>query len=463
MSLKKLTKMLCSDRRGNFAVVGSVAMIPLIGAAGLAMDFTNMSRSGAALQNAGDAAVLFAARYFEVHNKLPTKSDVSKFVEANYSGAIESLKFYVKDDEIFVEARSAFQPVIMNMFSKDELAVTTMSAAPLPKDVDLEIVLSLDTTFSMSADDKIGSLKVAASNFINTMFDKANHRSRVSIGLVPFAQYVNVGLGNRNQVWMSVPADQTINNGTTCNMRQDVLSKKNCRWEKRTKDGIPHDVEVCDYEYGKPYEVCGESTTTVKWNGCVGSRKFPTNLRDKSQKFDKVEQKFPGVMNEYCQSPVAPLTTDRGSLIAQVNSFYASGETYVADGVMWGLRVLSPHAPFTEGKKPHQVKGELRKIMVLMTDGENQRSPEVPTRPNHWNPDRAKAKDWTKQACKQAKKVGVEVFTITFGNAVPAASKKIMRKCATSTDHYFNASDSDHLNEAFAKIAATLTRVRLTH
>ena len=81
-----------------------------------------------------------------------------------------------------------------------------------------------------------------------------------------------------------------------------------------------------------------------------------------------------------------------------------------------------------------------------------------------FNPDeKGKAKDWTKQACQQAQKAGVELFTISFGNTVPAGSKKLMQKCASSSEHYFNASDSDKLNEVFAKIAATLTRVRLTH
>lgn len=463
MPVMDAVKKFLLNKAGNFALVGSAAIIPLVGAAGFAIDYTNMNRSASELQNANDAAALFAARYYEVNNKLPGQNTVNEFLQANYSGVVKDLKFYIKNDEIFVEAQSAFKPVIMNILTDDELKVDALSAAPLPKDVDLEIVLALDTTYSMTAEDKIGGLKVAATNFVNTMLDKASSRSRVTMGLVPFAQYVNVGLENRDKIWMDVPADQTINNGNVCSMKQDVLSKKNCRWEKRTRDGIPYDVEVCDYEYGEPYEVCGESTTTVKWNGCVGSRKFPTNLRDGQEDYDKTVEKFPGLMNEYCQSPVAPLTTDRGKLISQIKGLYATGETYVADGVMWGLRVLSPHAPFTEGKKPHEVRGELRKIMVLMTDGENQRSPELPKRPNHWARDKTKAKDWTKQACQQAKKAGVELFAITFGNSVPADSKKIMQKCATSSEHYFNASDSEKLDEVFSKIAGQLTRVRLTH
>ena len=333
------------------------------------------------MQNASDAAVLFAARYYEVNNKLPTEALVKDFFKANHTGSVDDLNFYVKNDEIFVEVKSQFNSAFMQVLSDKDPSIHAVSAAPLPKDVDLEIVLSLDTTFSMTADDKIGGLRIAASNFVNTLFDKANKRSRVKMALVPFAQYVNVGMGNRNASWMTVPPDQVIDKGIRCYMKQKVLSKKNCRWIKKYKDGIPYNARVCDYEYGEPYEVCKKSKIKIKWYGCVGSRKFPTNLKDRYEDFDELDEKFPGVMNERCQSPIAPLSDKRQKILKQINGLYATGETYVADGVMWGLRVLTPHAPFTEGLEKNEAKGELRKIMVLMTDGENQRSPEIPKRP----------------------------------------------------------------------------------
>ena len=47
----------------------------------------------------------------------------------------------------------------------------------------------------------------------------------------------------------------------------------------------------------------------------------------------------------------------------------ADGYTHVAEGVGWGLRVISPGEPFTEGVE--YSNEDITKAMVLLTDGEN--------------------------------------------------------------------------------------------
>ena len=57
----------------------------------------------------------------------------------------------------------------------------------------LEIALVLDNTGSMNNDNKIDDLKSAAHGFVDEMMVKPSG-GKVKIGLVPFADYVNVGL-----------------------------------------------------------------------------------------------------------------------------------------------------------------------------------------------------------------------------------------------------------------------------
>jgi hypothetical protein len=52
-----------------------------------------------------------------------------------------------------------------------------------------------------------------------------------------------------------------------------------------------------------------------------------------------------------------------------IRNMKADGYTHVAEGVGWGLRVLSPGEPFTEGVSYDN--NEITKAMVLLTDGEN--------------------------------------------------------------------------------------------
>jgi hypothetical protein len=55
-------------------------------------------------------------------------------------------------------------------------------------------------------------------------------------------------------------------------------------------------------------------------------------------------------------------------VLQTIKNMKADGYTHVAEGVGWGLRVLSPGEPFTEGRPYND---ETKKAMVLLTDGEN--------------------------------------------------------------------------------------------
>lgn len=444
------------DPRGNFATMMAIAAVPLLGAVGLAVDFVTLSTMRSDLQNANDAAVLYASRYYEEKRKLPSASDVNAFLSANYSTAMGTPKLYIKDDHIWLESKSSYRPYFMSMFSPRTEQVAAVSATPLSKEIDMEIVLALDTTGSMAADDKIGGLKTAASNFVENIFQASTDYTRIKVGLAPFAQYVNVGLHNRNASWMDVPDDSTTVGERTCEMRYKKIGETNCRMRTYYDDGVARQYRSCDPIYGtEKVEVCWTPTSTRVWRGCVGSRK--RNLTD-----DRPDEKFPGIMNAWCSSPIAPLTTDKQALLDQIASFSPDGETYIVEGVMWGLRVLSPQLPFSESVDPKRVSHEVRKIMVLMTDGENTKSADLPA-PTHNGGNGAQSDAWTQKACREARNNGVEIFTITFGDEVPASAKKIMEECADDEKHYFDAATSGKLDEAFRTIAGYLTRIRLTH
>ncbi|HTO33967.1 MAG TPA: TadE/TadG family type IV pilus assembly protein [Pararhizobium sp.] len=53
-------KKLFADRSGNFAIMGAIAIVPILGCAGMAIDFTRAMELQAELQNAADAAVIGA-------------------------------------------------------------------------------------------------------------------------------------------------------------------------------------------------------------------------------------------------------------------------------------------------------------------------------------------------------------------------------------------------------------------
>lgn len=80
------------------------------------------------------------------------------------------------------------------------------------------------------------------------------------------------------------------------------------------------------------------------------------------------------------KSVVVPMTHDRAKVEAGIDDMIASGNTNVAEGLTWGMRVISPGEPFTKVGGSGSIAASTiaeyngprwQKIVVLMTDGAN--------------------------------------------------------------------------------------------
>lgn len=284
---------LARDRRGNFGMMLALTSLPLLAAVGLAVDYSSLTSARSSLQNANDAAVLFASRYRQVNGKMPSEGTVKEFLTANFAGDLRTTKVSIVGENIVINSTARGELFVFGMFGKYVPDVAVVSAAPVAGNAILEVSLALDTTYSMVTDDKIGGLKTAATSFVNTLFATSGPSNTVKIGVVPFSNYVNVGLSNRSQPWLSIPADSVQTVPGYCTEQREVVSKSNCRMETYYSDGVPYQGEVCDYVYGDPKEVCyPETTREVKWWGCVGDRDAPFTLKD-----TKPDLPFPGMMD----------------------------------------------------------------------------------------------------------------------------------------------------------------------
>ncbi|WP_299867938.1 TadE/TadG family type IV pilus assembly protein [uncultured Hoeflea sp.] len=128
-----------------------------------------------------------------------------------------------------------------------------------------------------------------------------------------------------------------------------------------------------------------------------------------------------------------------------VNALPASGGTDSTAAFKWGYDALKHKRENNQhNKKSGQVP---KKFIVFMTDGENNYS---------------SADSSTKIHCDNAKKDGIEVYSVAF--AAPAAGKALLSYCATSSDHFYDAQNSAQLIEAFKNIGNAASKVvsRLT-
>ncbi|MCU0830165.1 MAG: hypothetical protein MUC58_01360 [Rhizobiaceae bacterium] len=478
-----------SDRMGNFAMATVIAFPAIFGGVALSIDLTNTLRVQSELQDANDTAVLFAARYFKENRRVPPRVEVQKFLDANSSFRIVNprLVFDPERIEFTLTSQTTVNTMLMRYFRNNRTTYNALSKANLGFSETLEFALALDTTESMAAEGRMDALKVAANQFLDTVFDAQAQGADVKGAIVPFAQYVNVGTRMRGQSWLQVPRNiDTRVTTRQCRMEAPVIGQTNCRnecWPAETinhpgspggctiRDGAefcsppspgwtenrPAGCENrCDNVYGAEVEVCENVTTgeLITWQGCVGSRAYPLNVQDANYR-----TRIPGLLSVECSKEIQPLTATKSLLVNKINELTPWGATYLPEGVMWGTRVLTTGAPYTEAATRGRGNRPVRRVLVLMTDGVNTLSPDFPT---HNNADRALADQYTREACVEAKAKTMDIFTISFGSGVTAPVRQLLQECASHPSQYFHAANASALSDAFSDIADALLNIRLT-
>lgn len=450
-----LHSLLCCTR-GAIAPIAAICVLCILPLTGMVVDYANANAAKRGLQDAIDAALLAVARAEpETQGEIDAIADT--YFHANFGARYGlsgvSLSVTRQDETLYSGEASGAIPLFFGSLFGSETMEVRVQAQVRSTLTDLEVVLALDTTGSM-AGPKLTALRTAATNFVDAMGDGDN----VRIGLVPFARYVNIGMGNRNTPGFSIPSDTQ-----SCNWQwvNQATNPHNCTTQTWTSmccnDGNCQPCSgthtTCDYDYEQTWqEVC----TNQKWHGCVGSRSEPYNTRD-----DNAPLGIPGLLNTHCGAPLTPLTDNLNSVKAAINGLTANGDTYIPAGMSMGWAVLSHRIPFTQGTDPGSAgANNLVRALVLMTDGANTRS-KNPGQERHNGTDAGAANGVLSSLCQQVKDDGVTVFTIAF-DVSDASITSLLKNCATSVEYAFDADNSSQLSAAFEAIAAALSRLRLS-
>lgn len=452
-------KRFLNDTSGNIAMTTALLIVPLMMAGGVALDYSRVTQQDSRMQNAVDGAVLVAARaIMDGKGTKQAKADARTYLKANLTAAQlgELQKIQVKYDRkaerVTVTAFGETPTSIMKIAGISKLDYSPYASVNLPNG-NVEIVMVLDTTYSMSQDGKIGALKSAATDFVDDMLALNRSQTRVKIGIVPFARYVNVGLDNRNAKWIDVPDDTSEQVTETRTWKSDPST---CRKYTYYKDGVERTGTRCDSKKVEPYEVT--YTRKKTWRGCVGSRQYPLNLEDR-----RYNKKVPGLLNVGCPNRITELTDSKTKLHSEIKALHPNDTTYIPTGLVWGLRTISPKEPFDDGVSYFAAaKNNTQKVIILMSDGENQISANLPGWAGHNKKNLDQANDWTDEACTNIKNENIKLFTIGFGKSIAAETSKLLTKCSTDGENYLRASDSAALSASFSDIAARISQLYLS-
>jgi hypothetical protein len=232
----------------------------------------------------------------------------------------------------------------------------------------------------------------------------------------------------------------------------------------------------------KAYKQLLKTTSAIKDDGCTTERKIKApgttqvvfDPSDDSPNAAMVNRDRrlgvdAGGASGCPSAPVVPLTADAKKLKDAIAGLEAGGGTAGHIGVQWTRYMLSPKwADFikseADGSQPAAYGSGVRKVAVLMTDGEfNAAYVGVPESEKTATGQESRSAEYAKTLCQGMKTNGIEIFTIGF---MLDAGTDTLKACASDdygkVKHFYNASNAEELSAAFDSVTANFEVLRLT-
>lgn len=405
------------DDRGSISMLFGFTALILFGAAGIGLDTLRAHRVATRAVSALDSAALAAARVMSENESLTDAEviAVARSVFAANTHAFSAQGVTMSPPAVTLNRVNAEVQVTGHMsvattlgrvvgFDKVDFQKSAVVSFVLRK---VELAMVLDVTGSMNDGGKLDAMKAAANDVIETIIDP-NNASLTRIALVPYSAAVNVS------GYESIASGGDSLDG--CVMERLFP-------EQRDTDAIPG---------------------------------FPQNFAVNGQ----LNSSSSGRYN--CpNATLLPLTNDKASLTSTVNGYAASGWTAGHIGLAWGWNVISQNwaSIFTGTNAPGAYGNpNLVKAVLLMTDGEFNTSYTAGTSVEEQT---AEATARTMALCNAMKAPdrNIQIYTVAF--QAPAAAETLLRNCASSSSHYFDANDNAQLKAAFKEIAKRLQQIRI--
>lgn len=500
------------DESGAAAIIFAMALVLLAPLTLGVFDVYIGANQRQKLQDALDAATLFAAR-----SSAQTSKDINEVGQrallanlTSYPGAsLVSSSFVLDGPKVVASAEMKPMAVATGFFQHANVKAGAEALRAMDR---LEVALVLDNTGSMSGT-KLSTLKTAAKDLVDKL-ESAGKRSTakdpIQISLVPFSSTVRVA---------------------------ENVSVKSYNTTTRTGPGIPNwldsralghnaaGVDIFTTANTDRFAVLKSMKNDQVWGGCVESRRQPYDVQDTAPfaadkdsyfvpyfapdepdtssgwwswnpnnylndaitgdnwvrqgnvaKYNNATPSGGGPNNGCDLEPIMPLTTNMSNLKSAIDSMNANGTTNIAMGLVWGWHTISPNAPLANGVA-YGTKNH-RKIIILMTDGDNVDN----TLSNHnmsyysglgyiWQgllgitsgngtTRRNVMNDRLALLCENIKKKDIVLYTVRV--EVKTGSSSLLKNCATDPDKFYDVQNVSQLGAAFDAIAGSIDNLRLT-
>jgi len=437
MSILKqgLFKRFCRDERGNIVMMFALALVPMLGFVGSAVDYSRATMIKGRLQSAVDATALKLTRDGENLSETDRQAMATRYFNAVFdkqdTQGVPKLALTSTEQTVTLSANTSLDAVFMPLIGIDKMDVSARAVSTYDK-TKIELALVLDNTGSMDWSGKMTALKNALISTDPVSGNKTGilpqiagmnaSRPRIKVAIVPFDTQVNVGTSyaGANFVW-----------------------KQGGKYKQADWLGFKGD--------GPDFNFSGAAKLDDKWKGCVTDRQNPKDTSADTPVVSQPETLYPAAN---CATgklgTLQPLTDDQTLLANAVNAVQPSGNTNVAIGFHWGLRMLeNGRTPFGLGAAAGTTG--VKKYLVLLTDGDNTQ--------NRFGDPAYKIDDRTKAMCSTVKAApeNITVYTVR----VIDGNKSLLEGCASSAKNYYEVNSANDIAKAFQAILDDITGIRL--
>ncbi len=387
------------DRSGNVTLIFALAIIPIVGAVAVAVDYSRGNAARTAMQAALDATTLMVSKEAVDLKNAQVSQKARSYFHAQFDRPdVRGLKLSFDmttngpgDFTIAGEATAKMDTALAQVigYKKMDLRATSQVRWGFKS---LELALALDNTGSMASKNKMVELKAAVKLLLATLKKNSKVAGDTKIAIIPFSTVVNIGTQFADASWIAYDS----------------------------------------------------KSTKANWGGCVADRDQPNDVKDTAPRSSSTS--FP-VAECGTLAKTLPVTGDWAALEATVDAMTPSGMTNVTIGMMWGWHALTPSEPFTQGQV---VRPDIEKVIILLTDGLNTA--------NRFTTNSTQIDNRTAAVCDNIKKAKIKLFTVR----VIEGNLDLLQSCASAANMFYDVQVASQLKDVFASIAASLSGARLS-
>jgi len=521
-----LRQRLCELRQANAAnvtITFALAIIPIVGLVGAAVDYSRATSVQTSMRAAADSTALMLSKLASTLNAADLQTKAQDYFKALFVSP-DATNLVVKavytadgGSKIIVDAYADVSTDFMGIVGVRSINVGVESQVKWGN-TRLRVALVLDNTGSMADDGKMAALKTATANMLDQLKTAANNDGDIYVSIVPFVKDVNVGAGNSNANWIywddsgktdtkswdanngkcSSPTSAKIRSSCTGSCSISGKSQSTCTSSgtcsisgnstktsceaagvcSKSKYNTQSQCQSNGYKWTAGVWTPGVWTAGVwtpndhsTWTGCVmdrgnsgspSSNNYDTNVTAPSLGVDA--SLFPAEQYSSCPQAIMPLSYKWDDMKTMVGNMASNGNTNQAIGLSHGWMSLVGGGPYP-APPAMDPNFKYQQVIILMTDGLNTQ--------NRWTSTTSSIDARQKITCDNVNAANITLYAIQVNTGGDPTST-LLQGCAGTaplpdgtprkypdSSKFFLLTSADQLVTTFQKIGTQLSNLRI--